>query len=298
MIWTNLLTLLAAGCLSCTATKPVMVAASDAGSAKDLTMVDAPQDSASATDAAADAPIDSADTVVMVTFGELVCTNMAKAACDQVPTACCGGTTPAGCVDKLRTLCLKLGYGALDTEIVDAGAGPTPPAGLAITDTLTFAANAAAASAMKTCDQQALIRAFKEHFQALIDSAEIGSPCHFAIDLACAKGKGRCDPKTSDVYVCASAVGEGDSCKLTQPCQLGLTCANTALTRATVCAKPGTTCQLSDTCWDGFVCAGGNCVAENVTVPVSCTMDSACPGTMNCTNGKCVPKLCAGHKQP
>lgn len=233
-------------------------------------------------DAAADAATDAAaDTAASP--AETTCAAYAATICAATPT-CCGGATPAGCADSWVKACLKLGWADADDALLAKQ--------LQQDDAAKTACSQALQAATQACDRSAASRALSLCLRSWVDPAKVGQPCAAPVELSCAAGTGRCTAKTTDLYQCTQAVGEGASCSLAQPCQPGLECLDSGLTRAKTCGKPGSTCNLADKCWDGWQCDSGSCKPSATAVPASCAKDEDCPTTHACAAGKCSPKLC------
>lgn len=234
-------------------------------------------------DATTTADTTTTDTTSAPTPSEAACQALAQQYCDAM-AKCCGAPAPGNCLAAQEQACMKAGYLAIEDA---AGAGD-----LKLDAARDQACKQAVTQALSACDRQAFERARKLCLQAWTDSVAIGETCHATAPLACAQGKGTCDPKTTDEFVCAKAGSEGDGCKLGSPCGVDLECLDTQLTRAKVCGKPGSTCHLGDDCWDGWVCESGKCAKDPKAIPASCQADGDCPTTHGCKGGKCVPKLC------
>lgn len=213
------------------------------------------------------------------------CAALAKTACTAAADCCT--TQPSGCEAHWKKACGKLLGGLDDALLASALTLPADP---------TACANGVAAAA-KACDAQGIERALNSCLLAYTDTAAVGQPCSALAPVGCGAGAGRCDPKGPAFYQCQQAVGEGDACKLSQPCALGLECLNTNLTRALVCGIPGSTCNLGDACWDGWRCDQGSCVQGDEpgkkAKGEACSADADCQGTLLCQQGKCAPKVCA-----
>ena len=292
----NLFAVAAIGLFGCGTAVPTSTAADSAVMAADAALSDAGGDSSGAADSGADAdssraPDGGADTLdaAQVHQGETVCDQFAKRVCGAAFGSCCGGAAPSTCVAQWGKACLKAGFDQVESS---ASLAEMDAIAKSLGDTQTGDLTAG----LKACDRQAVMRALQALLYLMADTAELGKSCLYALPLSCAKGAGRCDPKTTEVYVCATAVEAGSSCKLSQPCKVGLVCANTGLTRAMVCAQPNATCELSDTCWDGTVCTAGKCGPQAKATPSNCSVDADCPNTMACGGGLCAPKLCGGPK--
>ncbi len=268
---------------------PAATPAADTGAASDSGDTSSTGDAGPASDSAgtdatsADtADTDTADTAA-ASPAEGACTALATAVCSGAQ-GCCGGAAPAGCQADWSKACLKLGWADLD-DALSAGTLQKDAAA-------DSACQQAVQAAVAGCDRQAASRALGLCMRAWIDPAKVGEPCAAPVELPCAAGGGRCTAKTIDTYVCTNAVGEGAACSLTQPCQAGLECLDSGLTRAKTCGKPGSTCNLADKCWDGWQCEAGACVKASAAAPASCAKDEDCPTTQLCGGGKCAPKLC------
>jgi len=248
----------------------------------------APQDTAADTGASSDAVAteDAAATDVAEPPlpSAVACAALAKTACSAAADCC--QTQSASCEASVADQCDKLLQGLDDALLADA---------LTLPADATACANGVAAAA-KSCDAQAIERALGSCLLGYSDKAAVGQPCSALAPVGCGAGKGRCDPKGPAFYQCQQAVGEGDACKLSQPCALGLECLNTNLTRALVCGVPGSTCNLGDACWDGWRCDQGSCVQGDEpgkkANAEACSADADCQGILLCQQGKCVPKVC------
>ncbi|MSQ84182.1 MAG: hypothetical protein EXR77_15085 [Myxococcales bacterium] len=293
----KLFAIAAIGLSGCTNPAPASTSADSAAVAVDAAALsEVGGDSSSAADSGTDADSSpasdgGADTLdaAQVHQGEAVCAQFADRVCGAAFAPCCSGTAPATCVAQWGKACLKAGFDQVEASATVAEMD-------AVTKSLGDTKAGDLTAALKACDRQAVMRALQALWYLMVDPAELGKSCLYALPLSCAKGAGRCDPKTTEVYVCAAAVEAGSSCKLSQPCKVGLVCANTGLTRAMVCAQPNATCELSDTCWDGTVCTAGKCGPQGKATPSNCTVDADCPNTMACGGGLCAPKLCSGPK--
>lgn len=228
-----------------------------------------------------DSAAETADTAASP--AETACATYAATICAATAT-CCGGTAPAGCADSWVKACLKLGWADADDALLAKQLQQDDPAKTACSQALQ--------AATQGCDRSAVSRALSLCLRSWVDPAKVGQPCAAPVELSCAAGTGRCTAKTTDLYQCTQAVGEGASCSLAQPCHAGLECLDSGLTRAKTCGKPGSTCNLADKCWDGWQCDGGTCKPGATAVPASCAKDEDCPTTHACAAGKCSPKLC------
>ncbi len=214
---------------------------------------------------------------------QAACATYAASICAATPT-CCGGMAPAGCADSWVKACLKLGWADAEDAMLAKQLQQDEAAKTACSQALQ--------AATQGCDRSAVSRALGLCLRSWVDPAKVGQPCAAPVELSCAAGTGRCTAKTTDLYQCTLAVGEGASCSLAQPCQPGLQCLDSGLTRAKTCGKPGSTCNLADKCWDGWQCDSGTCKPSATAVPASCATDQDCPTTHTCSAGKCAPKLC------
>jgi len=212
------------------------------------------------------------------------CTALASTICSN--SADCCSSAPSTCVDRWNTACLKLFSGLDDALLANALTLPSDP---------TACANGLQAAA-QACDQGAVERAMSQCVLGYTDPAALGAPCEALAPIGCGAGAGRCDPKGPTFYQCQKAVGVGDACKLSQPCAVGLECLNTNLTRALVCDIPGATCNLGDSCWDGWTCDQGLCKPGDEpgkkAKGQACSTDDECQGILTCQAGTCQPKIC------
>lgn len=234
-------------------------------------------------DSTGDGLVDGDADAAAASPAETACAGYAATICAATST-CCGGTTPAGCADSWVKACLKLGWADADDALLAKQ--------LQQDDAAKSACSQALQAATQACDRGAASRALSLCLRSWVDPAKVGQPCAAPVELSCAAGTGRCTAKTTDLYQCTQSVGEGASCSLAQPCQPGLECLDSGLTRAKTCGKPGSTCNLADKCWDGWQCDGGSCKPGTAAVPASCAKDEECPTTHACSGGKCSPKLC------
>lgn len=251
--------------------------AGDAGAAGDSAAAETAVDST--------APSQSSDAATL-SGTILLCLKMATTICDKLDSMCCPGLAAESCRTHWKKACAKSRISALDDDALAAGTLVHDAAGVSKDcDARIFDAKFA-------CDAAAVQRALDRCALEWQATAEIGQNCPAAVDLPCAKGKGRCSPKTVDLYVCTAAGGEGASCSATQPCLAEFDCLEGSLTRAKVCGKPGSTCNLSDKCWDGKKCDNGKCVADVKAQPATCAADADCPSNMVCMSGACKLKIC------
>ncbi len=252
--------------------------------------IDAAADVAPA-DAGFDAagPLDTgADVAVQLSPAAQMCADIASQVCITA-MACCQAGTSADCVANETAACLKVGFAGID----DASA-----AGVVKLDaTRGKACHAALNAAATGCDYLGIQAARRQCLLAWLDSASKGDTCTATAPIACDSFGGRCDPVTTDSYACRKAGADGDGCNLGKPCSIDLDCLNTKVTRATVCGKRNSTCELSDACAQGFKCSSGfacepwdgggksgvTCKADN-----ECAVGFAC----NANSAKCAPSLC------
>ncbi len=256
-----------------------------ADAAADATPVDVKDAAADAGSdgATADAAPDFAVADVQAQGADHWCGTLATALCGSAK-ACCTGAAPANCEASWQKACSKAGFADLDDAILASKVTMAEADKSACLQGLHAAAGA--------CDKQGVSRAMASCLRAWRDPAAIGANCAAPVDVACASGKGRCSAKTPDIYVCTEAATAGQACSATVPCAVSLECLDGALTRAKTCGTPGSTCNLSDKCWDGWACDNGACKKQDKLAPASCADDAACPGTHQCSGGACMPKLC------
>lgn len=228
-------------------------------------------------------PLDAAPDVAAASPAESACAAYGAMICAAVP-ACCGGVTPSNCAQTWTAACLKLGWADADDALSNKL--------LQQVEAAKATCDQALQAATQSCDRAAVGRALSLCLRTWTDPAKIGQPCAAPVELSCAAGAGRCTAKTTDLYQCTQAVGEGSSCSLAQPCLPGMECLDSGLTRAKTCGKPGSTCNLADKCWDGWECENGKCEAGSTTLPATCAKDQDCPTTHACQSAKCAPKLC------
>jgi hypothetical protein len=255
-------------------------AGTDANTASDADPPDTAPDSAGSDDASAESDEESLPDPPSYK----ACAAIAGSICKE-SFGCCANKGSI-CGDRWNTACLKLFSGLDDALLANGLTLPADP---------TACANGVQTAA-KACDEGAVERALSQCVLDYTDPAALNAPCQALAPIGCGAGAGRCDPKGPTFYQCHKAVGVGDSCKLSQPCAVGLECLNTSLTRALVCDIPGATCNLGDNCWDGWTCDQGLCKPGDEPSKKAkgqdCSTDNDCQGTLSCQSGKCQPKIC------
>jgi len=253
----------------------------DAATADQLTSADGSADApAAAIDAGTDAvaPVDA--TAAHPAADE--CAAMAVVVCGRLKD-CCAAPAGAGCVAAQTAACMKAGFAQIEDGAAAGSIARDPARHEACQKAMT--------ASLVACDLTGVVAARKLCLSAWIDKAAIGQACDAGTAIACAGGSGRCDPKASPTDLsCAKAGGEGDGCKLSQPCGVDFECLNTNLTRAMKCGKPGSTCELSDKCPESLACVSGKCVAptdSSAGLPCEVTQTESCGVTNWCDSGTC-----------
>jgi hypothetical protein len=246
---------------------------------------------ADAEDAAADLTVndDGMDAVApKLTPAQQMCTDIATQICGAAKTCCTAGVTK-DCVGAEYNACLKVGFEGIDDASAAGVVKLDATRGKACQDALNAAA--------KNCDYVGLRAARHLCLLAWLDTASVGDQCTASSPVACDSFAGRCDPVTTDSYACRKAGGDGDGCNLGKPCGVDLDCLNTKVTRATICGKPASTCELSDACTQGFKCDPSYACAPwdgGGKDGVTCKADNECAVGFKCdiNSVKCTPSLC------
>lgn len=227
-----------------------------------------------------------ADTAVKLSPAAKQCSQIAAQICGAAKS-CCKAGVGADCEANETEACMKLGFAGIDDASVvgvvklDAGRAK--------------ACQVTLDAAGQSCDYIGMQAARRQCLLAWLDSASKGDQCTATAPVACDSFTGRCDPVTTDSYACRKAGADGDACNLGKPCSVELDCLNTQVTRATVCGKPNSTCEISDACAQGFKCSSGFACepwADGGKDGATCKADLDCAVGLKCDGAKCGQSLC------
>jgi hypothetical protein len=120
-----------------------------------------------------------------------------------------------------------------------------------------------------------------------------------AVDADCVTGSYCKATSTPGVGQCMTLGGVGDACSPSQPCGVGLTCANAACAVLPTAGEPCVGGQCDKTSWCATSASGSTCEARR-DPGAACTDDVQClsPDLCETLSGECAPVLLAQAGAP
>lgn len=237
----------------------------------------------------------AASTLAIVTGATYAarCQSLAAAVCGRWE-GCCDATSPK-CVSDLNDFCMRPGK--------VAGLATAAIAGKLVLDPqIAAACDAKVAVTGAACGSSASSSLMPTCLFAWTDPAAIGQACVDDSGEVCGGGLGRCVAVTAGTPAvsqptCVKAAAVGEPCP-TYPaqCVWGAICGSEA--GKPTCFAQGTLCggfgDVLIPCDEGQICQDSVCVADpGVGAGHACAVAADCKRDLDCTAGKCVPKLCA-----